>query len=92
MAQTRYRKGKAAAELARARQRAESMSNVQLVNAMAGVSMLPGSFDKRFTRDITAMVKDEKPLSVKQQEHLVRCVVKYRRQIDFSRFVNNGKL
>ncbi|WP_337846795.1 hypothetical protein [Sphingomonas sp.] len=51
------------------------------VRALAGLSYLPGSWDKRFVRDVNAIVAAGQPLSPKQRENVDRLARKYRRQM-----------
>ena len=62
------------------------MSPEQVEIALAlwsGVVYLPGSFDKRFARNISAIASSspEKELSEKQAEWLFRLLFKYRKQL-----------
>ena len=50
----------------------------EMVTALQRCSFLPGSFDKRFVRDVAAQERD---LTVRQDECLRGLAHKYRRQI-----------
>lgn len=49
--------------------------------ALAALSYLPGSWDKRFTRDVAAIVNAGQPLTEKQMANVERLAWKYRRQL-----------
>lgn len=55
-----------------------------IVKALAGCSMTPGSFDKRFVRDLdaTRYVEFPQPLTWKQRKTIRDLAQKYRRQLD----------
>lgn len=59
----------------------------RLARALHGCSMLPGSWDKRFARNMAeiATADDNEPgkygITLAQKEHLIRLAQKYRRQI-----------
>jgi hypothetical protein len=52
--------------------------------ALAACSFCPGSWDKRFSRNMAALAEHapEKDFTERQRVHLIRLVHKYRRQID----------
>ena len=49
--------------------------------ALAGLSYLPGTWDKRFTRDVAAIVAAGRELTEKQAASVERLAWKYRRQL-----------
>lgn len=51
--------------------------------ALGGVTYLPGSFDKRFGRNLYGIAesKPDKELSEKQNEWMYRLLYKYRKQL-----------
>ena len=49
--------------------------------ALAGVSYLPGSWDKRFARDVAAIAAAGGTLTDKQAANVDRLAWKYRRQL-----------
>jgi hypothetical protein len=55
----------------------------RIAKALAGCSMLPGSWDKRFARDMARLAETEpdKELTDPQKENLIRLAHKYRRQL-----------
>ena len=51
------------------------------IRVLATLSYLPGSWDKRFVRDVNAIVAAGESLSPKQRENVDRLARKYRRQM-----------
>lgn len=49
--------------------------------ALARLSYFPGTWDKRFTRDVAAIVTAGRELTEKQAENVERLAWKYRRQL-----------
>jgi hypothetical protein len=49
--------------------------------ALASLSYLPGTWDKRFTRDVAAIVAAGRELTEKQAQNVERLAWKYRRQL-----------
>lgn len=49
--------------------------------ALKGVTFLPGSWDKRFARDMREAIEAGRDLTDKQQQALYNVVHRYRRQI-----------
>ena len=54
-----------------------------LAMRLSGCSMLPGSWDKRFSRDMAYAAQNDgcAPYTEKQREHILRLAYKYRRQM-----------
>ena len=63
------------------RNRAGSMTDIQIIDAMQFVTFLPASFDKRFFKGVSSRVAEGKELSEKQRAYLVELFAEYRRQI-----------
>lgn len=56
---------------------------IKALSLLSGCTFLPGSFDKRFMRDLSALPdKQTKELTEKQNRCLWKLVYKYRRQHD----------
>jgi hypothetical protein len=51
------------------------------IAVLAACSFQPGSFDKRFSRDVLARVQSDRPLTEKQYLCLRKLLFKYRRQM-----------
>jgi hypothetical protein len=66
-----------------------SEEETQLATALARCTMMPGTWDKRFARDIAAMAHQQpaKELTPNQRRTLMKLVVRYRRQIADERLV-----
>lgn len=54
-------------------------NELQIANALSKCSFLPGTFDKRFVKQLPNW--QEKELTVKGRAMLIKLMVKYRRQI-----------
>ncbi len=53
----------------------------EIALALAKCTFLPGSWDKRFARDMAAAAKISADLTTKQAAHVLRLGHKYRRQL-----------
>ena len=53
----------------------------QLAYALARCKMVPGSYNKRFSRDLAGMAHQGKDLTDPQRRNLLKLVIRYRRQI-----------
>lgn len=60
-----------------------TLAEIKVAKALGGCSFQPGSWDKRFCRDLAhhANHMPERPLSERQGAHLLRLAYKYRRQL-----------
>lgn len=56
---------------------------IKALSLLSGCTFLPGSFDKRFVRDLSSLPdKEAKELTDKQKRYLWKLVYKYRKQHD----------
>ena len=56
--------------------------NGKIARALAQCSFLPGSWDKRFAREMAARAATDLGFTERQRVHLLRLAHKYRRQMD----------
>ena len=54
---------------------------IEIIEALNGATMLPGSFDKMFTKHLNRMRTESKPLTDVSRRHTLRLMHKYRKQI-----------